>query len=385
HRYSGGVYNPKGHKYIREFDCESVPRTTYRVGGVVLTKEKIFITDENRILIRYTLIEAHSATTLQFRPFLAFREVNSLVQQNGALNGDCPECKNGVSCCLYPDYPRMYMQFSRKPEWVYDPHWYNGIEYVKDLERGIPYTEDLWVPGYFSVPIKKGESIIFSAGLSEVNPRQLAKMYEAEIAVRTPRSSFYNCLKNSAKQFYIKEGDKEYMLSGYPWGKVLARNTYMSLPGNTLAIDHPQDFEAITATANRALEHFMDTGETDRRILGIDQPDIPMWALWSIQQYAKAVGMEQARERYTGFTTHALNYILDGLHPNIFVDENTGLISSNGETQAASWMYSQVAGKPVNPRTGDLVENNALMYNALLFGASLLEGNAELESTRQRW
>ncbi len=21
HRYSGGVYNPKGHKYIREFDC----------------------------------------------------------------------------------------------------------------------------------------------------------------------------------------------------------------------------------------------------------------------------------------------------------------------------------------------------------------------------
>ena len=43
HRYQGGVYNPNGHKYIREFDCESVPRTTYRVGGVILTKEKIFI------------------------------------------------------------------------------------------------------------------------------------------------------------------------------------------------------------------------------------------------------------------------------------------------------------------------------------------------------
>lgn len=69
HRYKGGVYSPNGHKYIREFDCESVPRTTYRVGGVILTKEKIFITDENRILIRYTLVEAHSATTLQFRPF----------------------------------------------------------------------------------------------------------------------------------------------------------------------------------------------------------------------------------------------------------------------------------------------------------------------------
>lgn len=40
HRYQGGVYSPNGHKYIREFDCESVPRTTYRVGGVILTKKK---------------------------------------------------------------------------------------------------------------------------------------------------------------------------------------------------------------------------------------------------------------------------------------------------------------------------------------------------------
>ena len=55
HRYRGGVYSPNGHKYIREFDCEGVPRMTYRVGGVILTKEKIFISNENRILIRYTL------------------------------------------------------------------------------------------------------------------------------------------------------------------------------------------------------------------------------------------------------------------------------------------------------------------------------------------
>ena len=67
HRYSGGIYSPNGHKYIREYDCESVPRTTYRVGGVILTKEMVFISQENRILIRYTLVDAHSATTLQFR------------------------------------------------------------------------------------------------------------------------------------------------------------------------------------------------------------------------------------------------------------------------------------------------------------------------------
>lgn len=40
HRYRGGAISPAGHKYIREFDCEDVPRMTYRVGGVILTKEK---------------------------------------------------------------------------------------------------------------------------------------------------------------------------------------------------------------------------------------------------------------------------------------------------------------------------------------------------------
>lgn len=178
HRYSGGVMNPNGHKYIREFDCESVPRTTYRVGGVILTKEKIFISNENRILIRYTLVEAHSPTTLRFRPVLAFREANELCIANDAINTEIPEIDNGVSACLYKGYPRLFMQFSHKPQWTYDPHWYNGFEYVKDLERGVPYTEDLWVPGYFDVPIQKGESLIFSAGLSEVSPSSLANMYE---------------------------------------------------------------------------------------------------------------------------------------------------------------------------------------------------------------
>ena len=55
HKYQGDNYSPRGHKYIREFECEKVPTTIYRVGGVVLKKEKLFVHHENRILIRYTL------------------------------------------------------------------------------------------------------------------------------------------------------------------------------------------------------------------------------------------------------------------------------------------------------------------------------------------
>ena len=384
HRYSGGVYSPNGHKYIREFDCESVPRTTYRVGGVILTKEKIFISHENRILIRYTLVEAHSPTTLQFRPFLAFRNSSELCMENGNLNKECTDVPNGISCCLYQGYPTLYMQMSRKPNWVYDPHWYKGIEYVKDLERGIPYTEDLWVPGYFEIPIKKGESIIFSAGISEVSPRALNKMYELEIADRTRRTSFYNCLKNAAKQCYLKDQDGDFIISGYPWGVVLARNTFMSLPGATLAIDHKADFESIMETASKELVHYMKTGELSRRISGIDLPDVPLWAIWAIQQYAKMIDTDEARTRYMQLISQIIDYIIDSGHPNLRVEEN-GLISTIGSSNPVSWMNSTLHGHPVIPRTGYLVEFNALWYNALMFGASLAEGDKNLESRREQW
>lgn len=385
HRYQGGVYSPAGHKYIREFDCEEVPRMTYRVGGVILTKEKIFISQENRILIRYTLVEAHSATTLRFRPFLAFREVNSLCVANDAINRDIEQVQNGVATCLYKGYPTLYMQFNRKPTWVDEPNWYNGIEYVKDLERGVPYCEDLWVPGYFEVPIKKGESIIFSAGVSEVNTRNLTKMYEAEVASRTPRTSFFNCLKNSAKQFYIHRGEGSYIISGFPWGVVLARNTFMALPGLTLAIDHRADFEAICDTALKSLIRFADTGELSKHIQGIDLPDIPLWAIWAIQQYAKSVGIEACRDKYFEPVAQLVDDILRGGYPNLFVDPDSGLLSTDGHIRPASWMNSVLNGAPVVRRTGMLVEFNALWYNALMFAASLAEGVDDLAKEREKW
>ncbi len=385
HRYQGGVYSPNGHKYIREFDCENVPRTTYRVGGVILTKEKIFISKENRILIRYTLVEAHSPTTLQFRPFLAFRDVNDLCMANGNLNGDVTPVNNGVATCLYHGYPTLYMQFSRKPEWVSDGHWYNGIEYVKDLERGVPYCEDLWVPGYFEIPIKKGESIIFSAGVEEVSPSSLNKMYETEIAGRTRRTSFFNCLKNSAKQFYISEGDDQYIISGFPWGTIIARNTMMSLPGNTLAIDHRGDFEKIMATAWRDLKKFVETGERSQRIHGIDLPDIPLWTIWAVQQYAKSEGKEAALKTYGDMVGELLNYILADGHPNLRVNGDNGMITSVGTSYPISWMNSTLNGRPIIPRTGYLVEFNALWYNALLFAADLFENDANRDGDRQRY
>ncbi|MCP9611519.1 glycogen debranching enzyme N-terminal domain-containing protein [Coprobacter tertius] len=370
HKYQGNCYSPNGHKYIREFTCESVPQTIYRVGGVVLTKEKVFISHENRILIKYTLVDAHSETTLQFRPFLAFRNANALCVENQNIDQSYELAENGISYSLYPGYPRLYMQFSKPVTFTFGPYWNKGIEYIKDQERGYEYKEDLYVPGYFELPIKKGESIIFSAGIGEIKPRSLNALYAREIKNRTFRSSFFNSLKNSAQQFYIKRGKDNYLLAGYPWFKVRARDTFIALPGCTLAIGDKEMFEKIMATAEKAIRHFMKTGEKDTTIQEIDEPDIILWCIWALQQYAKEISLTECSEKYGKLIDEMIDYIMKGHHPNLFLHEN-GLLYSNGKDQIISWMNSTLYGRPLIPRSGYLVEFNALWYNALKFVASL--------------
>ncbi|NDW13143.1 4-alpha-glucanotransferase [Bacteroides sp. 214] len=371
HKYQGNNFSPNGHKYIREFDCEKIPITTYRVGGVILTKEKIFIHHENRILIRYTLVEAHSPTTLRFRPFMAFRSVREYTVENPNASREYQEVENGIKTCMYPGYPELFMQLNKKNEFHFAPDWYRGIEYPKEQERGYFVREDLYVPGYFEVGIKKGESIVFSAGISPINTRQLKKLFDAEVEDRTPRDSFYNCLKNSAHQFHSKQEGESYILAGYPWFKCRARDLFVSLPGLTLAIDDIDEFEAVMATAQKAIYAFMKDPSSPCKITEMNHPDVPLWAIWALQQYAKETTRANCREKYGKLLTDIIDYIVQGKHENLFLHDN-GLLYTNGEDKAVTWMNSTANGRPVVPRTGYVVEINALWYNALCFVAEML-------------
>ncbi len=372
HQYGDNVFSPNGHKYIREFNCENVPVMTFRVGGVVLTKEKVFISHENRILIKYTLVEAHSPTTLRFRPMLAFRNANDLCVENDAINKDVRLTHNGVSTCLYSGYPELFMQFSKPVEWINEGHWYKGIEYTKDKVRGIPYKEDLWVPGYFELPIKKGESIIFSASTYECVPKKFEKTYDGELTTRTCRTSFFKCLKNSAKQFYLKKDSGTYIMAGYPWYNVRARDELISLPGCTLAINHEEDYFEILDTFLSALFRFIDKGEKDPTIGEIDLPDIPLWTIWAIQQFRRHTDSNECRKRYGASVRRLVEDIRSEKIRNLKLNHN-GLVSSNGQNTPVTWLSASINGQPIIPRTGYILEFNALWYNAVKFLISLYE------------
>ncbi|MBW4729659.1 glycogen debranching enzyme N-terminal domain-containing protein [Prevotella melaninogenica] len=371
HKYQGNNFSPQGHKYIREFDCDTVPTTLYRVGGVLLKKEVVFQHYEDRILIRYTLLEAHSKTTLQFRPFLAFRSVRQFTHENGAANRSYEVVDNGISTCMYAGYPSLFMQFSKKNEFHFEPYWYRGLEYPKEQERGYASNEDLYVPGYFEMNISKGESIVFAASTAECRTSTLKNLFDKEVESRSPRDNFFHCLVNAAHQFHNRtKNDERYILAGYPWFKCRARDQFIALPGLTLSIEEQDYFELVMETAAKGLREFMEGKPLSVKIYEMEKPDVPLWCVWSIQQYAKEAGKERCRKLYMGLIRDIVDYLLASKHPNLTLDTN-GLLYADAKGEAITWMNSMNNGQPVVPRSGYIVEFNTLWYNTLRFTAAM--------------
>jgi len=371
HKYPGGVYNPKGHKYITAFTTEPIPKLSYRVGGVILTKEMIFTSREDRMIIKYTLEEAHSPTRIRLRPFLAFRNVHKLGRENIFADKKYETVPNGIKIRMYYGYTELFMQLSKSVEYTHVPEWFYNIEYQEEMLRGYEYQEDLYVPGFFEFDIAKGESVYFVAGTKEIVPNSIASGYKAEIGKRIPRNNFENCLINSAQQFIVKKGDKTEVIAGFPWFGRWGRDTFIALPGLTLTTGDfktcKEVIDTMVSELNGPLFPNIGCGNNS----SYNSADAPLWFFWTLQQYASHAGKKQTIWKEYG---KKMRLILDGYREgtqfNIHMTDK-GLIYAGEPGRALTWMDAIVQGKPVTPRVGMAVEINALWYNAVMFSLEI--------------
>ena len=372
HRYQGGHNSPNGHKYISTFTWDKAPTWTYRIGGVMLQKEILFRRKgEFQLLVRYTVLDANYPTTLRLRPMLSFRNVRHWTHQNKVADTSYKEVDQGIRMKMYAGYPDLYMQTNIPAHFVYEGDWYRNLEYLKEIERGYYNVEDAFVPGYFEVELQKGDSIVFSAATAEAKASQLEMSMEAEKVGRDSRDSFFHCLVNAAHQFRVEKDDELYMLAGFHWFTARARDTFVALPGLTLAIGEKERFEQYMATAEKAVRDLMAKRKVSVDIAETEQPDVLLWAVWCLQQYGKYVGRKECYARYGQLIADMVDFIWEGAHPNLFV-HNNGLLYTNGRDYPVTWMNSTVDGRPIVPRTGYIVEFNALWYNALKFYEQIL-------------
>lgn len=372
HKYRGGHYNPKGHKYMREYSSDPIPKMTYRVGGVVLSVESIFSNKNASMFIKYTLLEASSKTILRIKPMLAFRNIHDLTHANSEANTSYEEVENGFKMQLYKGYTPLYLQFSKAVKYIYHPEWYQDFEYLKEIKRGYEGHEDLLATGDFEFPIKKGESVILLASIEAGTPNSFSRQFKEQLKKRVPRDSFKNNLLNAAQQFLIEQNDKIEIAAGLPWHGIWGRDTFIALPGLTQAFGDEKKFINVLDTWVAKQQDGFFPNKVAGEKTDFYSADTSLWFFWTLQKYIARTNKAQfVWKKYAEPMLAVLEAYQKGnsdlgiqMHPN-------GLIYASKENVPLTWMDAILFGKTVTPRAGYDVEVNALWYNAIAFYKSL--------------
>jgi predicted glycogen debranching enzyme len=364
-KYKGDYFSPKGHKYIEEFDTEVIPSMTYRVGGVKLKQERILVHYEEQFLIRYTILEAQEPMKLQIRPFLAFRSVHGLTRANMDAFTKVEYVNNGIKVRLYDGFPWLNMQLSAKADFIPVPDWYYGIEYIEEQKRGYDYSEDLFVPGFFEVEAREGDTIVFSASTKEEKPTGFKQKFAKTISGKIPRDNFVDCLKNAAQQFIERRDGSTLIIAGYPWFGDWGRDTFISLPGLGMARQKLSLYTDVLDTQIKRLRNglFPNVVNADNPVY--NSVDASLWFFWTLQNYLSAGGTD-AWEKYNDSAKSIISSFINGSADNVRMRDN-GLLYADAQGKALTWMDAAVSGEHVTRRSGYTVEINALWYNAVSF------------------
>ena len=364
-KYKGDYFNPKGHKYIEDFNADSIPARIYRVGGVLFKLERLLVHYEEQFMQRMTILEASEPMKIHTRPFLAFRSIHELTHANLSANTKVDFIENGIRAKLYEGFPFLNLQFSTKVEFVPVPDWFLGVEYPEEQKRGYDYSEDLFTPGFFEFEAKEGDVIVFSASTKEEKTSGLKQKFTKTVSGKIPRSNFVNCLRNAAQQFIEKRGGKTVLIAGFHWFGAWGRDTFISLPGLALARHRLALYRDVVDTQVSRMKDglFPNTGNEGNP--AYNSVDASLWFFWSLQQYLEQKGTD-CWERYGDAAKSVIYAFKNGTIYNIHMREN-GLIYAAAPGTALTWMDAVVNGVPVTQRAGYTVEINALWYNAICF------------------
>ncbi len=377
----GDIYEPRGHKYVVDFDANPVPQLTYKVGEMLFKKSMILVPDKDQVLIKYELVTSPHPVQLSLKPFLAFRNIHALTHRNNEARTDGIPVRNGMSFRMYANFPDLYLQLSRKDvKFTAAPHWNMNVTYSDEYRRGFDCNEDLFVPGYFDIMLKEGESIVLSASLSEAEPAQLLRKFNALLKKRTGAETFHDQLVNCADKLISRHNNRLRISAGLTWMYTgLLRETLQSLAGLTLyGLNDPKQFEEI-------LDNLIED-EQQRLFHRTTQVESPLYLAITLQKYIKWGADEkyvwgkygnvlmQVLESYTGGHRQEVT-----MHPN-------GLLWAQMEGVALTWMNAYINGRAVTERAGYQVETNAFWYNAICFALAMEnEYNPQNRAFIERW
>ncbi len=391
-----GLYHPHGYRSIVDFALVPWPRATYRIGGTSLVKEVLLVRRRPIVLVRWSVRTRRDDLELRFRPLLPFRRVEELTFENLDLD---PRVRRGPRCIAFKPYaplPSLHLSWNlERMRFEADPVWYRRIEYEADLERGYDGREDQFNPGVLHAPVRDGDVLVLAASLDGpvAEPEVLFAEEAAARRARLPQNRAPTAterLELAADAFlYEGDGGRPGVIAGFPWFTEWGRDTFIALPGLTLARGDLETCRRVLEGALPYLRKGLMPNIFGRRPeeSHYGSADASLWFARAVRLYELALpqdaGFAAVVDGFLPALEEIAGWYRDGTDLGIHTDDE-GMVHVGDEHTNATWMDAAVGGEPVTPRHGCPIEIVALWYHLLAYLERLHERRGDRRRA-ERW
>ena len=368
-----GTLHPSGYRLLQSFRLDGCPTWVFQVGDVRLERRLFLVRGQQSVVLLY---RSSHPVRLRLEPLLAFRDFHALAHCNGALS---PLVKEETEARIrhltlrpYDSLPPLFLHHPGQP-FQAGPTWHDNVEYVEELERGLDFREDLFLPGSFLLDVSPEQPGWVLATLDAAPRPDSQAVLALEAATLAERQQMaaprYGQLRAAAEQFLVHRSDgSPTLIAGYPWFADWGRDTMIALPGLLLARDKLAEARGVLEGFLLYLDgglvpnRFPDTGGAAE----YNTVEATLWTFQAAHAYLLASGDGAfLKDVFYPAALSILEAHLRGTHYGIHADAVDGLLIAGGPGTNLTWMDARVDGQPVTPRHGKPVEVNALWYNAL--------------------
>ncbi|MGP1272201.1 MAG: amylo-alpha-1,6-glucosidase [Phycisphaerales bacterium] len=371
--------------------------------------------DGGELVRTVTLLERLSAVRVRYevrgirawvdvRPLLGMRDFHALNQtEDGTVRVSHAANhrtfwidRGGLHACLEVDEDTHGSAKLR-------PHWWRGLQYEHEADRGFDAAECLFCPGSVHLGLEVPAEFTVAIGV----PGELASLHEPNEHRRVRLASALDSataglvgeprderslslLVGAADQFVVRRARTPALardgssgvsvVAGYPWFGDWGRDTMIALPGLLLATGRYDEAARVLETFAGAQRHGLipnrfadDGGEPE-----YNTADASLWFLHACASlYAAAPASQHLDELLRDVLLPACLDVIEGYTVGapggIGVDREDGLVFAGDASTQLTWMDAARDGVVFTPRHGKPIELQALWHHGLRCVADLVE------------
>jgi len=398
------VLSESGQGLLRSFTLDGgLPVWRYEHERLALEKRLFMPHGQNAVCIAFRVIESDLPVSLECRPALHVRPIESAVATAGIELGPLHVDGNRAELGL-AGLPPLRIVVSRESAIeAIDATGHGSVQLLEERARGYDCDAHLQTPcvlrlrfdadGAASIVAAVGEPASDAFGspaalLADEQARRRAIVERAGSA-----DDFDAALVLAADQFLIvpvghdrnaPDPDQTLpppgaanrtIIAGYHWFTDWGRDTMISLEGLTLELDRREEAAQILRLFSRHVQDGLIPNlfpEGARSGL-YHTADATLWFVHAIGRYVARTGDRALVDDLLPVLDDIFAAHRHGTRFGIGVDPADGLLRQGADGYQLTWMDAKVDGWVVTPRRGKAVEINALWHNALCLMAGWLE------------